>query len=292
VTDAIALAAALGAAILYGVTAVLQFSSAQQVPARGVLEVRLLADLARRPKWLLAMGANVAGVGLQLVALRLGPLALVQPVLVCGLIFAVLISAFTIRRRPPDRVMLAGVLCCAGGVATFLAIARPGGGTDTVSFLAVLPLAAALAAVLTGCLAVARRAGPNLRALALALGCGVCYGVTAFLFKLLSQSLAAGFSDPWRQWPLYAVLIVGPVGFLLNQGAFHAGILVSPVLAIITVTDPLVSISIANLWLNESIASSAGDVAIEIFSLAVMAGGIVALAQRAPQAAASHPAGR
>jgi hypothetical protein len=49
-----------------------------------------------------------------------------------------------------------------------------------------------------------------------------------------------------RQWPLYLLVIVGPVGFLLNQNAFQAGILISLVLAIITTADPLVSISIAH----------------------------------------------
>lgn len=288
--EVIAVAAALGAAMIFGSAAVLEYRTAKQVPPRGPLEPRLLVDLARRPMWLFAIGANIVGVGLQILALRFGPLALVQPVLVCDLIFAVLISAFTIRHRPPDWIMLAGVVCCAAGLGGFLATAQPRGGTGTVALADVVPLAAGLAAVLAGCLAAAKVASRNLRALALALACGVMYGVTAFLFKLVSQSMSQGFSQPLQQWPLYAVVIVGPVGFLLNQSAFQAGILVSPVLAVITVADPLVSIGIAHLWLNESISGSGGDIAVEIVSLAVMAGGIVALAQRAPQAAKSHPA--
>jgi drug/metabolite transporter (DMT)-like permease len=286
--EVIAVLAALGAAMLFGVAAVMEYQSAKQVPPRGALEPRLLLDLAHRPMWLLAIAANIVGVGLQIVALHFGPLALVQPVLVCDLIFAVLISAFTIRHRPPDRIMLIGVLCCAAGLGVFLATTQPNGGTTTVAPGDVVPLAAALAAVLAGCLAVARMASPNIRALALALACGVTYGVTAFLFKLLSQSLPEGFSHPLQQWPVYVVIVVGPIGFLLNQSAFQAGILVSPVLAVITVTDPLVSISIAYLWLNESIARSGTDVAIEVVSLIVMIAGIVALAQRAPQAAKSY----
>ena len=91
-----------------------------------------------------------------------------------------------------------------------------------------------------------------------------------------------GFGDPLRQWPLYMLLIVGPIGFLLNQDAFQAGRLISPVLAIITTVDPLVSICIAHFWLKEKVASAPGDIAAEVISLAVMAGGIVALAHRAP----------
>ena len=290
--EVVAVVAALGAAAIFGSSGVFEYRSAKEVPARGPLEPRLLLDLAHRPMWLLAMVANLFGVALQIVALRFGPLALVQPVLVCDLIFAVVISALTIKHRPPDRIMLAGVVCCAAGLGGFLATAQPHGGKSTVSLPAVLPLAAALAAVIFGCLAVARVASRNIRPLALALACGVTYGVTAFLFKLVSESLSHGFSQPLEQWPLYAIAVVGPVGFLLNQSAFQAGILVSPVLAVITVTDPLVSISIAALWLDESISRGGAGIAVELISLAVMIGGIVALAHRAPQAAKSAPAYR
>jgi hypothetical protein len=79
------------------------------------------------------------------------------------------------------------------------------------------------------------------------------------------------------------LVIVGPVGFLLNQSAFQSGILISPVLAVITTADPLVSIGIAHFWLKEEVASMSLDIVAEVISLAVMTGGIVALAHRAPQ---------
>jgi hypothetical protein len=108
----------------------------------------------------------------------------------------------------------------------------------------------------------------------------VDFGVTAFLLKVVPDTWPEGFGDPLRQWPLYMLLIVGPIGFLLNQDAFQAGRLISPVLAIITTVDPLVSICIAHFWLKEKLASAPGDIVAEVISLAVMAGGIVALASR------------
>ena len=53
-------------------------------------------------------------------------------------------------------------------------------------------------------------------------------------------------------------------------------------LAIITTVDPLVSICIAHFLLKEKVASAPLNIAAEVISLAVMAGGIVALAHRAP----------
>lgn len=289
-SELITVVCALAAAMSFAVAGVLEQRSTKEVPQRRALSPKLLVDLARKPLWLAAIGATIAGSALQITALSFGPLALVQPILVCDLLFAVVIAAVTIRHRAPDKIMLVGCACCAAGLACFLAVARPGGGRDTVTLSAVLPLAVVLAVVLAGCLVAASRGSRRIRPLALALACGVTYGVTAFLLKLVSHSLAAGFSQPLQQWPLYAVLIVAPVGFQLNQSAFQADILLAPVLAIITTVDPLVSIGIAHLWLDESITSTPVGIAAEVTGLVVMVGGIIALAHRAPRAARALPA--
>lgn len=160
------------------------------------------------------------------------------------------------------------------------------------AFAAALPLIAALAVILAACLGAARWGPRQIRSLWLALGCGVDFGVTAFLLKLVPDTLPQGFSDPLRQWPLYLLVIIGPVGFLLNQNAFQAGVLIAPVLSIITTVDPLVSITIAHVWLHETIASTPLDLTAEGVSLAVMTTGIVALAHRAPHVAEQGQEGR
>lgn len=282
----IAVLVTFAAAILLGFSSVLEQRSTKQVPERGSLSPLLLVDLARRPLWIGAIGVNIAGNALQVVALHFGALALVEPLLVCNLLFAVLIAVLA-RHRPPDRTILAGVFCCAAGIAVFIAVARPSGGHKTVTFTAALPLIAALAVVLAVCLTAAQRDPWGSRSLWLALACGVDFGVTAFLLKLVPDTLPGGFSDPLRQWPLYLLVIIGPLGFLLNQHAFQVGVLIAPVLAIITTVDPLISIVIAHIWLGEAIASTPADLAAEAVSLAVMTIGIIALAHRSP-----HTAGR
>ena len=213
----------LAAATAFGAASVLEERSTKQVPLRAALSPRLLVDLVRRPLFLAAIGVNVAGAGLQILALHFGSLTLVQPLLVLSLLFAVVIASVVIQRQPPDAVLLAGVACCAVGIAGFLAAARPHGGTGTAGSAAALPLAAGLAAVLTGCLAAARWGPRAVRPLWLAAGCGAAFGVNALLLKIVPGTLPAGFADPLRQWPLYLMVIVTPVGFLLNQNAFQAG---------------------------------------------------------------------
>ena len=152
--------------------------------------------------------------------------------------------------------MVAGLVFCTAGIAGFLAVAHPSGGRTTVSLAAGLPLMAGLAAVLACCLLAAHWGPRQVRPLWLALACGVDFGVNAFLLKLVPDTLPEGLGDPARQWPLYLLVIVEPIGFLLNQNAFQAGLLISPVLAIHTTADPLVSIGIAHFWLKESMAST------------------------------------
>jgi drug/metabolite transporter (DMT)-like permease len=125
----------------------------------------------------------------------------------------------------------------------------------------------------------------TLRPLALALACGINYGVAAFLVKLVVSDVSGGLPALLTDWPIYALAIVGPVGFLLNENAFQQGMLIAPVLAIITVSDPLVSIALADLWLDERLNSSPAGIAGEIITLAVMVTGIVVVAHRAPRVA-------
>jgi drug/metabolite transporter (DMT)-like permease len=285
----VAVGAALAAAFSYGVSAILEQRSVHQVAERGVFAPRLLFDLARRPLWLASIVATVAGAVLQGIALHFGPLSLVQPILVLDLLFAVLITA-GLRRAAPDRVIFAGVVCCTAGVAVFLAVSQPTGGTESVSLPAVIPLAILLGVVLAGCLAWAKFGSRTARPLVLGLACGVCNGVAAFLLKLVTFSLAQGFSEPLEQWPVYALAVVGPVGFLLNQEAFQSGTLIAPALAVITTVTALVSIGIGYLWLNENVASGPLEVATEVASLAVMTTGVVLLASRAPVVARQRAA--
>ena len=284
---AIAVTAAIVAALVFGIASVADQRSTKRVKRRGPLSPRIFVDLARQPLWLVSIVGTVVGFALQVVALRFGPLALVEPLLICDLIFAVLINSYLRNRWDPG--LLGGVIAAAAGVAGFLAIARPTNGNSTVSFIVVLPLGAGLAAAVIGCLAVAARS-ETLRPLALALACGINYGVAAFLVKLVVSDVSGGLVGLLTDWPIYALAVVGPLGFLLNENAFQQGTLIAPVLSIITVCDPLISIALAALWLDEKLNSTPAGIAGEVISLLLMIAGIVIVAHRAPKVSEPGPA--
>jgi drug/metabolite transporter (DMT)-like permease len=278
-----AVVAGLGAAMVFGVSSVAEQRGTKRVKRREKISPKILLDLVHQPLWVTAIGATVVGFTLQIVALSFGPLALVEPILVCDLIFAVLISAYLRKRWDP--VMLGGVAACALGVAGFLAIAQPTGGKSTASFLVVLPLGAGLAAVAVGSVTLTR-GNENLRPLALALACGICYGVAAFLIKLVTADFGHGLPHLLASWPIYGLIVIGPLGFLLNQYAFQQATLLAPVMSIIIACDPLASILLGHLWLDEGLRSTPGAITGEILALLLMVFGIVVLAHRSPQVAA------
>jgi hypothetical protein len=299
----IAVVAALGSALLLGISSVADQRSTKRVERRRVLSPRIFVDLVRQPLWLTALAANIAGFALQVVALDNGSIAVVQPILVCDLVFAVLILSFLGRRsalrRPGGRrmavIIFTGVGVTTAGIAGFLAIGHPSAGTTQISTGMLPVLAIGLIVVIGGCLAVAAR-NRNLRPLALALACGVNYGVAAFVVKLVTSEFGGGLAGVFTNWPVYVLAVVGPLGFLLNQDAFQQGMFLAPVQALITSADPVISIALGITWLHVRLSTGPAAIAGEIVSILVMIAGIVITASHAPAAArpapASSPPGR
>lgn len=65
--------------------------------------IRLLAKLVRRPFWMIGMAGVICAALFQSLALVNGPLALVQPLFILELPFALLVAAPLMHRRLPPR---------------------------------------------------------------------------------------------------------------------------------------------------------------------------------------------
>src|SRR6202011_965583 len=78
--------AAAGASTLYSLGIVLQAMDAKEAPHEAHLRLELARRLIRRRHWLLGTGLSMLGFPLQVVALLLAPLVVVQPALAAGLL--------------------------------------------------------------------------------------------------------------------------------------------------------------------------------------------------------------
>jgi drug/metabolite transporter (DMT)-like permease len=212
-------------------------------------------------------------------------LIVVQPLLVTGLLWYVLLLAMLEHHRPDRSIVLESLLCLLG-LAAFLVLAAPSSnrsrGLDSVR--AGAWLGGALVAAVAICLILSARLDRRWRPLPLAVAAGLCYGVTAGLISSLSHAFGDGLWAVLGHWQTYGVMVLGPIGVLLSQNAYQAGPLGAPALATFTVTDPLASIAIGLLWLDERIRTEAWHLVGALASLGVLVAAVFLLARRAPQA--------
>jgi len=248
----------LGSALAFAVSTNLKHSSAAQVPDASGLRVgtlaRFVAATVSHRLWLAGIVADVIGLALQVVALHLGALAVVQPLLVSGLLFSLLLRRRRGRRVTGAEIRWALVLSACLVTFLFLAGANPGTGTgDGPDRLPAVVAAVVGVAVAAACLLLAHRRRPAAGAAALiGVAVGMVYAATAALLKGLTDRAVHGPLVALTSWQLYTVIVVGAVGLLLSQLAFQAGPLTASLPAMATV-DPLLSIVVGVMVYDEHI---------------------------------------
>ncbi len=281
ITDlVIGVPAAIAAAAAFGLAGYLQHGAARKTTDRRALRPGLLVDLLRFKQFQWSIVLSGTGFGLQVVALRFAPLSVVQPLLVTGVLFYLGFAALA-RHHRIDNGLVVGALMALAGLSVFLLVARPTEGNAEFHSSAALPFGLALVVVVVICLAVASRLSDELRALPFAVATAVFYGVTAALVRSLLAT--ASWSTLFTHWQLYAVIVVAPAGFLLNQNAFQVGSLGAVAVATITVGDPIVAIGAGVAWLGESLGGGPVSTVVEICALILMTVGVAVLTRRSQQ---------
>lgn len=268
---------ALCGAACYGVASVLQHQAAETQPPELTMRAGLIIRLARNPRWLLGNGLDVAGFACQLLALRNGPLTLVEPLLVASLLFAFPAAALVHRQRV-SIAELGTAAVVAAGLALFLAVARPSQAAPAAPASGLVALSVVIAAAVGASILVARWSTRSRAGLLLATGGGIAFGYMAAVTSLTWRVLTHGVLHALGSWEPYAVAVSGVAGILLTQSAFGSGVLRLS-LPTLTVVQPLVAILIGLLLLGERIDSHGLDTLWEVLGLAVMAFGVFTLAR-------------
>lgn len=269
---ALGIAAAVGASLLYNASIALQALEAREVPGEHSLRPSLIGRLIRNRRWLGATALGLAGWPLEIVALLLAPLTVVQPCLASGLILLLWLGAKKLGESPGRRewAAVAAIVVGVGGVAW----AAPERTTDHAGAGAI-----ALALVLV---AIPIAAPYALRGRAVALGwlpvvsAGFGYAWTAIASKLLTDELAAGALLVAIAWLATAAIseglaLLSEMSALQRRPATH----VAPVMFAVQV---LVPVLLAPLIFGESWGSTPlGGVAL-VASIAIAVAGTVLLA--------------
>ena len=281
------IALALVAALLFALGTVLQQKASLDAPSTAEgSSSGLLLRMARRPVWLAGILADAFGFVAQAVALTIGRIAVVQPLLVTSVVFALPLGVrFTGQRVHRRDVIAAAVV--TGALAAFLLVADPSGGRNDAP-LGEWIVAGAVLGGLAGALALAaRNAPPRTKAALLGIGTGLLFGLSAALTKAVGDQFEEGVFSVFVHWQTYALIVVGYASMTFNQLALATGAL-APAIATAMAFDPICSVLLGTTLLQESLNPSAISVVVAIAALGATVGGLAVLAraESAPEPAA------
>jgi drug/metabolite transporter (DMT)-like permease len=274
----IAIALALGAGLCLGIAAVLQQRIAGSAPSQRPLHPRLFTrHLMRRPLWLFGVAVAVGGYIAEAIALGVGRLTVVDPLLVTSLLFALPLGAAWARQRLRGREWLGAVLT-AGGLAAFLVLSHSSGGHTSAPAADWAPAFGVLAFGLLTIVVIGHRLPARGRGALLATVAGVAFGISDALTKTTLALLASHHIGVLLTWEPYALVAVAFVGFLLQQNAYHAAHLAVSLPAT-TVLEPFCGAMLGVFVLGEQLAGGGLADVIEAVAVVAMVVGVVILAR-------------
>ncbi|MEU3420707.1 DMT family transporter [Streptomyces murinus] len=215
--------------------------------------IRLLAELVRRPFWMIGMAGVICAALFQSLALVNGPLALVQPLFILELPFALLVAAPLMHRRLPPSGWW-GVASCVAGLAVLLIAAAPHGALDQAPLTRWIPALCLCVGAMAVAVLLASPGRPAARRAALlAAASATGNALTAALLKSASGTFAdEGFLAFLRSWQTYGFALAGVAAVLLLENALQAGPLAAAQPAL-TIGDAVVSLALGIALFHERI---------------------------------------
>lgn len=277
----LAVAFALLSALTVAFSTSVQHQAAELAPPSVVGGWALLAHLVRRPIWLLGQLLGTVALAFHVLALHYGPIALVQPVVITGIVFAVPVRAAISRRLPGAREMAAVVLA-AIGLATFLVVSSPSAGREAgLGMDAFLMVVGAVLVGVLGVLGASRVVDATSRAFLLGSAAGILFALVAVLIKMSLEVVTTdGLTGLVTTWPFYLLAVAGLSGVLCNQLAYRSARLSSS-MPVLNVVNVLVALAYGYLLFHEVPRHSPGVLAVELLALGAMLTGLWILARDA-----------
>lgn len=266
---ALGVALGLAAAIVFGVGIVHQAAAAADAPAHDVMRASLLVTLARSPRWLLGTGLAAVGWLLQLAALAVAPVTVVQPALAFTVVVVFVLGVRASGAAAGRREIAAVGAVTIGMVAIALTAPDAGGNTAegigvwitlaVISLVALVPMLAPRATGLTVLWAPAA---------------GAAFALASIATKFLTEAGSARLvlAVVW----LAVVGAASAVGGVDEMSAFHVRRPVQVVPVALSV-ELLVPVLLAPVLFGESWPAGLVERAVLALALIVLTAGAVIL---------------
>lgn len=212
----------------------------------------VMRSLLGNGTWILGFLGMVTSFVLQAVALGLGELSAIEPVITLEVPLTVLVAShvFGTRLGRPEWL---GILAMTGGMIFLVAALNPQPGNAIgVNDMTYAAAGGSTAFTILVLVILGNRGGRQVvRTAALGAAAGTSFGLTATLLKeSVTQLDNRGLVGLLTTWQTYAVVGFGLLGVLLMQAALHIGPLIAAQPGF-TLMDPLVSILWGVLVYNE-----------------------------------------
>ena len=253
----------------------------------------LLLALLAKPLWVLGLVAYIAAYGLQVWAVSLGPVVIIQPLIAAQLVFSLVLGTLFMGRRA-GRWEWLGALAVTAGLAGFIVGTDPSSGEPDAAAMPWILATAGTLGFTALFVAIGSRTRGALKSGLYGTAAGLCWGFMIVLMKMVTHALGEG--DGWgaiatmlRQPFVYGLLVTAIGGFLLLQKAFQAGSLTHALVSY-TVLEIVLAVLLGILLFHERPHTDPLSLAVTVISSALMLAGIVALA-RAPASESLSPAG-
>jgi drug/metabolite transporter (DMT)-like permease len=266
---ALGLAVACTASAFYDLAVALQALDARAVPASHSLRLSLLARLAKRPRWVAALALGLLGFPLQIYALTLAPITVVQPALALGLVLLLALGVRMLDESVGSREIVA-VAAIFAGIAGIALVAPLRGDNPADAHLApALAILAVLAAV--------PFVGRVRRSSLMMLGAGCAFAWAGLSAKLIGDRLSAG---DWLAALLLLVAtgLIAVIGLLSEMSALQSrpATQVAPTVFVVQVVIPVV---VAGAFGGEDWTATPLGGSVLAVLLALVVGGAVALSR-------------
>jgi hypothetical protein len=290
-TPGAAMGLGLASAMSFAASNALQHRAAGRLPHTARTTYVVLGQLARQPLWVLGTLISALAVAMHALAFQFGSIAMVQPLMLLGVILAVPARSALERARPRwCEVRAVGITAIGLAVFMLAVTTRPSERSPRIvsaALFVALCFVVGLSALRAS--GSSKEASTQRRAMLLACGAGCMFGITAGCLKVLGGLLDGHGHRGWLVFAAGAtVLLAGVLGTAMNQKAFQIAPL-SFSLPVVNVVDLTVAVCFGWAVFGEAPGHSAGVLTLELPAILCIAVGLRLIADvtRTPARSAS-----
>jgi drug/metabolite transporter (DMT)-like permease len=274
-------------AYLLAILSAFSFALGTVLQQRGTLQTtakegdpRFLAEIIRKPVWLLGGSLQVCGWVFQALALDKGSFIVVQSLCALSLVFALPLGA-RLTGQIVDRRSILGAFATLFGIVLFVAVGQPQGTSSLPGTSAWLVSGLLITALVLLLAWLAYRRRGALAATLFATAAGLGFAFQAAVTKLFMTQIGYGLAAILTAWTTYALIVSALAGFAFQQSALKTGFL-APAMAASNASTLIMSVILGLTLFQESLSRGQGQLLPAILGLILAIFGVVVLSTPEP----------